>query len=125
MNRLISALALAGLMSAVPALANAQTEMATRPFLTVTQLSPNSTFSGVSPLGLSDSGVVAGLQSTSAGTSQAAVWDGSAWHLLGSGEADAINSNNYVVGFRTVDDSQHATEWNPQGTPTDLGLLPN
>jgi probable HAF family extracellular repeat protein len=125
MNRLFSALALAGLVSAFPGLATAQPEVATRPFLAVTQLSPTSTFTGVSPLGVSDSGVVAGLQSTSVGTSQAAIWDGKAWHLLGSGEADAINHNNYVVGFRTVGDSQHATEWTPQGTPTDLGLLPN
>lgn len=125
MHRLASLIIVAGLFSALPGLASAQPEAAVRPPFSVTELAPTAQYSGVAPRGLNDSGSVVGLQSTSAGTTQAASWDGSAWHLLGSGEADAINGRNVAVGFRTVNDSPRATEWNSRGTPLDLGLLPN
>jgi len=125
MHRLLSLIVVAGLFSALPGLASAQPEAADRPLFSVTELAPTASYASVAPRGLSDAGVVVGLQSTMAGTTQAASWDGSAWHLLGSGEADAINSKNFAVGFRNVDSSAHATEWNGQGTPLDLGLLPN
>jgi probable HAF family extracellular repeat protein len=90
---------------------------------TITPLTSPTGYAFSSAHGLNNSGSVAGLLTSSAGGRQAARWTGTSWQQLGDGEASDVNTSGVSVGYLNVNQSPHATMWQPNGARRDLGAL--